>query len=233
MLMKMSEYEFMGGEKGDDEDRVTEWEVGLPSIDDLTPLSQLLILSKLASSFSILPEPYRTAVEVNCASQTTFSTLHGVNHSTAKGLLFETTDSDPDLDQDPMVVEVDENEITNRDESGSNPKRSRKDDECCVEIEVEEADSALCNNENDESSATAKISDSQTWWINAAMTDHKTCLDGLGREESRSIALVWRGRESMSDSDRGLGFFFFNMGRVWIIFIPYPNNSDNIHTLPS
>ena len=92
-------------------------------------------------------------MEVNGASQTTFSTLHGVNHTTGKGLLFETTDSDPDMDQDqdPMVMEVDENEITNRDESGSNPKRSRKDDECCVEIEVEEADSALRNNENDES----------------------------------------------------------------------------------
>ena len=60
MLMKMSEYEFMGGENGGDEDRVTEWEVGLPSIDDLMPLSQLLILSELASAFSILLEPYRT-----------------------------------------------------------------------------------------------------------------------------------------------------------------------------
>ena len=27
-------------------------------------------------------------------------------------------------------------------------------------------------------------------------------------------------------------FLFLNMGWVWIIFIPYPNNSDNIHTLP-
>ena len=59
-----------------------------------------------------------------------------------------------------MVVEADENEITNWDGSRSDPKRSRKDDECCVEIEVEEADSALHNNENDESSVAAKISDS-------------------------------------------------------------------------
>ena len=55
----------------------------------------------------------------------------------------------------------------------------------------------------------AKISDSQTWWINAAMTDQETCLDGLGREESRSIALVWRGRESVNGGEKGLGFFFF------------------------
>ncbi|KAF3953092.1 hypothetical protein CMV_021427 [Castanea mollissima] len=89
----MSEYEFVGGENGGDEDRVTEWKVGLPSVDDLTPLSQLLIPPELAS-----------------------------------GSLFETTDPDPDPDQDPMVVEADENEITDRDGSGSDPKRSRKDD---------------------------------------------------------------------------------------------------------
>ena len=64
-----------------------------------------------------------------------------------------------------------------------------------MEIEVEEADLALRYNENNESSATAKINDSQTWWISAAMTNQKMCLDGLGREESRSIGLVWRGRE--------------------------------------
>ena len=55
------------------------------------------------------------------------------------------------------------------------------------------------------------------------MTNQESCLDGLGREESRSIALVWRGRERVSDDERGLGFFFFlNMGRIWIISIPYP-----------
>ena len=99
-------------------------------------------------------------MEVNRASQTTFSTLHGVNHSTMKGSLFETTDSDLDPNQDPIVVKADENEITDQDRSGSNPKRSRKDDECCVEIEVEEADLALHNNENDKLSAAAKISNS-------------------------------------------------------------------------
>ena len=85
-----------------------------------------------------------------------------------------------------MVVEADENEITDRDRSKSDPKRSRKDDECCLEIEVEEVDSALHNNENDELSVAAKISDSQTWWISVAMTDQEMCLDGLGREESSS-----------------------------------------------
>ena len=59
-----------------------------------------------------------------------------------------------------MVVEADKNEITDWDGSRLNPKRSRKDNECRVEIEVEEADSALHNNENDKSSVAAKISDS-------------------------------------------------------------------------
>uniref|UniRef100_A0A7N2L161 Pectinesterase inhibitor domain-containing protein n=1 Tax=Quercus lobata TaxID=97700 RepID=A0A7N2L161_QUELO len=199
MLMKMSEYEYVGGENGGDENRVTEWEVGLLSINDLTLLSQLLIPPELASAFSISAEPYRTVVEVNRALQTTFSTLHGVNHSTAKGSLFETTNPDPDPNQDPMVVEADKNEITNRDGSRLDSKRSRKDDECCVEIEVEEANSALRNNENDKSSMVVKINDSQTWWISAAITNQEMCLDGLGREESRSIALVWKGRESVSD----------------------------------
>ena len=94
----INENEFVGGENGGDEDRVTEWEVGLLSIDDLMPLSQLLILPELALVFSISPKTYKTAVEVNCVSQTTFSTLCGVNHSTAKGSMFETTD--PNLDRD-------------------------------------------------------------------------------------------------------------------------------------
>ena len=48
------------------------------------------------------------------------------------------------------------------------------------------------------------------------MTDQETCLDGLGREESRSIALVWRGRESVSDGERGLGFLF-----IFYLFISF------------
>ena len=98
MLMKMSKYEFVGGKNGGDEDRVTEWEVRLPSVYDLTSLSQLLIPLELALVFSISLEPYRTTVEVNRSSQTMFSTLHRVNHSTAKGSLFETMNPDPDPD---------------------------------------------------------------------------------------------------------------------------------------
>ncbi|KAK9995305.1 hypothetical protein SO802_019991 [Lithocarpus litseifolius] len=87
--------------------------------------NKLLKPPELAPSFSISSKPYRTVVEVNRVSQTTFSTLRGVNHSTTKGSLFETADPDPESDQDLMVMEADENRITDRDGSGSNPKRRR------------------------------------------------------------------------------------------------------------
>ena len=43
-------------------------------------------------------------------------------------------------------------------------------------------------------------------------------------------------RECVGVKDRVRVFFFFffiYMGRVWIISIPYPNYSSNIHTLPN
>lgn len=65
-----------GGGGGSGEDmRVTEWEDGLPSADDLTPLSQPLIPAELASAFSITPEPSRTLLDVHRATQTTVSSL--------------------------------------------------------------------------------------------------------------------------------------------------------------
>ncbi|KAI3806426.1 hypothetical protein L1987_22331 [Smallanthus sonchifolius] len=62
---------------GDDDDRVSEWEVGLPSVDDLMPLSQSLVPADLASAFSITPEPHRSMIDVNRASQNTLSNLRG------------------------------------------------------------------------------------------------------------------------------------------------------------
>ncbi|KAJ6841870.1 putative transcription factor PCL1 [Iris pallida] len=46
-------------------DRVLEWEMGLPSAEDLTPLTQTLIPPELASAFSISTEPlYRSPIEL-------------------------------------------------------------------------------------------------------------------------------------------------------------------------
>ncbi|KAL6200242.1 hypothetical protein ACLB2K_030024 [Fragaria x ananassa] len=125
--VRMSEYEG-GGSGGDgDEERVSEWETGLPSADDLTPLSQPLIPVELASAFSITPEPCRTAVDVNRASQKTVSTLRGGAHS-------QNNDNNNRSDE-PMVVEVDETEPYGGE--GSDSRKSRKVDS------PEEADSAL------------------------------------------------------------------------------------------
>ncbi|XP_077214556.1 transcription factor PCL1-like [Tasmannia lanceolata] len=63
-----------------EEERVMEWEIGLPE-DDLIPLSQPLIPPNLASAFRIRPEPHRTMLEVNRASRNTFSILRQQNPS--------------------------------------------------------------------------------------------------------------------------------------------------------
>lgn len=146
----MSEYEEMG-----EDERVAEWEAGLPCAGDITPLCQGLIPPELASAFSISPEPYRTALDVNRASQTTLSTL-------SKGLGFSTSDNFKSFTEspgagDPMVVE-EPGETTDRDGSGSgsgsgnDPRKSRKID--CGELE---ADSALrAENGSDDPSSTAR-----------------------------------------------------------------------------
>lgn len=59
----------------DNDDRVSEWELGLPNVDDLTPLSQSLMSAEMLTAFSITPEPYRNMTDVNRASQNTFSDL--------------------------------------------------------------------------------------------------------------------------------------------------------------
>ncbi|CDY61256.1 BnaCnng37560D [Brassica napus] len=80
--VRMSDYDVSG-----DGDRVLEWEMGLPSDDDLTSLSYSLIPPNLAMAFSITPEKSRTIEDVNRASETTFSSLRsgssGLNTSSS------------------------------------------------------------------------------------------------------------------------------------------------------
>ncbi|GJS66087.1 hypothetical protein Tco_0680651 [Tanacetum coccineum] len=57
--------------------RVSDWELGLPNADDLTPLSQSLVPPELASAFSITPEPHRSLLDVNRASNDTVLSLAG------------------------------------------------------------------------------------------------------------------------------------------------------------
>ncbi|KAI5066175.1 hypothetical protein GOP47_0018799 [Adiantum capillus-veneris] len=72
-------------EDDDDEDegRVREWEEGLPSLADLTSLSQCLISPQLASAFSIAsasPSPLRSSADVALASHAAFSSLRSAHH---------------------------------------------------------------------------------------------------------------------------------------------------------
>uniref|UniRef100_A0A6V7QU25 HTH myb-type domain-containing protein n=1 Tax=Ananas comosus var. bracteatus TaxID=296719 RepID=A0A6V7QU25_ANACO len=86
---------------GDGEDgRVLDWEIGLPSADDLTPLSQSLISPELASAFSISPEPSRTMLEVHRASESTISDLIRHPASSSRPLA--------PFSDDPSVLEPDD-----------------------------------------------------------------------------------------------------------------------------
>lgn len=150
--VKMAEYESGGG--GDDEncaheERVVEWETGLPDADDLTPLSQTLIPPELASAFSISTGPCRTLMDVNRASQNTLSNLRGFQAQAFSSNNFKSFNDDRSRDHDPMVVEGDE--ATERD-AGSDSRKLRKVD--CTE----EADSALRmdNSMDDPSARTLK-----------------------------------------------------------------------------
>lgn len=145
----MTEYEV--NDKGDcngDDERILDWEMGLPNGTDLTPLSQSLIPPELASAFSISPIPYRTPLDVNRASQNTLSSIRG---SHAHALSSTDNNNSNNLktfteNRDPMVIETEE-----PDQNGSftdSRSKSRKPD--CTE----EADSALrTDNSNEDPSA--------------------------------------------------------------------------------
>ncbi|KAG7534841.1 Homeobox-like domain superfamily [Arabidopsis thaliana x Arabidopsis arenosa] len=97
-----------GEDAGGDEDRVPEWEIGLPNGDDLTSLSQSLVPSILALAFSIIPERSRTIHDVNRASQTTLSSLQ--SSANASSVMEEVVDR------------------VGSSSPGSNPKKQKKSD---------------------------------------------------------------------------------------------------------
>lgn len=127
--VQISEYD------GDDGARVLDWESGLPSVDDLTPLSQPLIPPELASAFSISPVTFRTAVEVNQASQDTLSSLRGLKSFAAGAgeshesdvLAEEEEDDDEDGDRDSRKARRTEETaaFSGEDGSGRTVKRPR------------------------------------------------------------------------------------------------------------
>ncbi|KAI3450349.1 hypothetical protein Pfo_007014 [Paulownia fortunei] len=127
------------GEEVKIDDGVAEWEAGLPSPDDLTPLSQRLIPAELASAFKISPEPTRTTLDVNRASQSTLSSLcGGAALSSATGSNFK-----------PFSGHVDDHVMAEAEpEEGSDPKKSRRMDPA--------DDPAIDNCTDDQSTAAAK-----------------------------------------------------------------------------
>ncbi|XP_022874875.1 transcription factor PCL1-like [Olea europaea var. sylvestris] len=137
------------------EDRVTEWEAGLPTVDDLTPLSQALIPPELASAFKISPEPTRTFIDVNRASKNTISSLCGrVSQPSSNFKPFlnnQNHQSEPSAQNHMMEeTEMDDPDPT---QEGSDPKKFRR-------MEPEEVDSvtqtAATDNGTDDQSAAAK-----------------------------------------------------------------------------
>lgn len=89
-----------GGGDGGDEDRLYEWEAGLPTLSDLMPLSQPLLPPELASAFSISAEPYQTMADVNRASNNTLSGLLAQSSSFADPIVVDQDEQQPNRDRD-------------------------------------------------------------------------------------------------------------------------------------
>ncbi|KAF8369902.1 hypothetical protein HHK36_032068 [Tetracentron sinense] len=151
-VLHMSDYE--GATPGGDEERVHEWEVGLPNADDLTPLFHSLISPELASAFKIILEPCRSMVDVNRAAQDTLSSLRlqtQVFSSNKSKSLPSFTDQ---RINDTLVVEGDEED----------PGSSTKERKLRRLDSIEEGNSDLgIENSNDENSARASKRPRLVW----------------------------------------------------------------------
>lgn len=117
------------GSSGEDENRMMEWETGLPSAgDDLTPLSQSLIPPELASAFSISPETYRTPRDVSRASRHTItSLLHPSNgpNSLPPFVDDRTLNSAGDTTESAKVKKLDAEDANSEDPAAPALKRPR------------------------------------------------------------------------------------------------------------
>ncbi|KAJ6408963.1 hypothetical protein OIU84_008626 [Salix udensis] len=123
--------------------------MGLPTPDDLTPLSQLLIPPELASAFSICPEPHRTPLDVNRASQTTLSNIRGQLNVLSSNN-FKSFNETTGQTHDPIVVDLDNKTgAVERDGPGSEARKLRR-------VDSEEADSRTENSAEDPSSEAAR-----------------------------------------------------------------------------
>ncbi|CAH1432482.1 unnamed protein product [Lactuca virosa] len=132
--VRITDFDVSGG---DDDDRVSEWEAGLPNVDDLPSLSQLLISAEMASAFSITPGPHRSMIEVDRASRNTVSSLQWQSQQNQVNKLTDFKSFSDDREEE-MVVEGDETvDLT---PNGSDSRKLRRVDSGGA---GEEADSAL------------------------------------------------------------------------------------------
>lgn len=158
--VNMSEY------GGGDDDRVSDWELGLPSADDLTPLSHPLISPELASAFSISPEPRRSMTDVNRASRNTLSSIRG-ELSPSDGVGFKSFDEERGKDKDGMVVEGEESDPDVAGDGSGSRKVRRIDESCDEEME----------NGNDGGSARTQVKRARLVWTPQL---HKRFVDVVG-----------------------------------------------------
>ncbi|XP_010256853.1 PREDICTED: transcription factor PCL1 [Nelumbo nucifera] len=145
--------EYENGIDGGDGERVLEWEAGLPSADDLTPLSQPLIPPEIASAFSITPVPCPSMLDVNHASQNTISILYRQSSLSFSSYHLKSLPSFiEDSTRDAMVVEGEENDAGCSTKDGSGSRKVRRLEN------AEEADSTLPteNSMEDPSARTLK-----------------------------------------------------------------------------
>ncbi|KAI3811568.1 hypothetical protein L1987_21293 [Smallanthus sonchifolius] len=137
--VRINDYEVSGE---DDDGRATEWEAGLPNVDDLPPLSQFLISPELASAFNITPEPHRNMIDVTRASHKTLSTLRGQPNQHLVGKLNDFASFSDDRGEEMVVEGEDAVDLT---PDGSDSRKLRRVDSGGDGDGVgEEADSSAC-----------------------------------------------------------------------------------------
>ncbi|WCJ20485.1 Two-component response regulator ORR24 [Euphorbia peplus] len=138
---------------GVNDNGIAEWEIGLPTVDDLPPLSHSLVPPELASAFSISPVPYKTLTDLNRESQNTISSIRG-GVGVAEKLKalsssnFRSRDFDEEAAREPIAVD---------EETEAAAEEENLDREKLRKIDCEEADSAL-RMENSGEDASARTS---------------------------------------------------------------------------
>ncbi|MFS8002337.1 putative transcription factor MYB-HB-like family [Helianthus anomalus] len=70
----------------DNDDRVSEWLLGLPTVHDLMSFSQSLVPVELATAFSISQVPLLSMIDVNRTSQNTIKSEKSFNNGFSNGL---------------------------------------------------------------------------------------------------------------------------------------------------